>query len=93
MQEFPLVIVTWNDAWGNAHEDVNPQDVAEGHKPTVMQTVGWLLREDDLGVSLFVERAVEGSYRGRTFIPKAMIKEIKPVIKPRKPRPPKEATN
>lgn len=84
-----LVTVKWDDAWGDAHESVSPSDVGEKHKPTLMETVGWLLKDDDSGVSLFNERCLDqgdGSYRGRTFIPKAMIVSITPVVKLRKPR-------
>ncbi len=84
-----FVFVTWDDAWGDAHESVSPADVGEKHKPTIMQTSGWLLRDDEVGVSIFAERCLDhgdGTFRGRTFIPRAMIKSIDPAPKPRKPR-------
>ena len=86
-----LVLVVWDDAWGDAHESVSLEDAHLKHRPTVMQTVGWLLRDDEQGVSLFNERCLdqgEESYRGRTFILRAMVKSVMPVIKPRKKRSP-----
>lgn len=80
-----LVAVEWNDAWHNKEDEVKLEDVATSHIPTRVTTVGWLLLNDDEGVSVFNE-TYEGKYRGRTFIPKPMVISINPVIKPRKPR-------
>lgn len=87
--ELPFVIVVWNDAWKSATNDVTLLDVHERHSPAVMQTIGWLLLSDEEGVRLANERALDetdGAYRGETFIPKGMVKEVIPVkfSKPRK---------
>lgn len=87
-----FVAVTWLDAWGDTAGDATPENVHEKHRPAIMQTVGWLLRDDEVGVSIFCERDTEdGSYRGRTFIPRGMIKTVEdfPVKKVRKARRPK----
>ena len=71
----PLAVVVWDDAHGSATTDVTPEDL--DHKPLVMTTVGWLLREDDLGVSIANEKCqVDGKdvYRGHTFVPRALIR-------------------
>ncbi len=84
-----LVLAVWDDAWGDAHESVTPNEIDLKHKATVMQTVGWLITDNEKGVSLFNERCLdqgEESYRGRTFIPRAMVRSVTPVIKPRKSR-------
>lgn len=84
-----LVKLVWKDAWADLHEQVSVADVGEKHKATLMETVGWLLRNDDVGASLFNERCLDqgdGTYRGRTFVLKTMIVSIIPVTKPRKPR-------
>lgn len=84
-----LVQLVWNDAWADLHEQVSVGDVGEKHKATLMETVGWLLRNDEVGVSLFNERCLDqgdGTYRGRTFVLKAMIVSVTPIVKPRKPR-------
>jgi len=82
-----LVIVEWNDAWGD-EEPVSLDSVDAVHKPLVVRTIGWLLKSDDAGVSLANE-CYDNSYRGRSFIPKAMIKSVTPykLVKPRKPSP------
>jgi hypothetical protein len=81
--------VVWDDAWGDAHDSATLEDAHMKHRPTVMQTVGWLVIDNEKGVSVFNERCLdqgEESYRGRTFIPRQMLKSITPVIKPRQPR-------
>ena len=72
-----FIACTWLDAWGDTAGDATPENVHEKHKPAIMQTVGWLLRDDEIGVSIFCERDTEfESYRGRTFIPRGMIQLI-----------------
>ena len=91
----PFVIVVWDDAHGSATTDVTIEDL--DHKPIVMTTVGWLLREDERGISVANERCEEGGkmvYRGHTFIPKAMVRSAtamalsKPRRKRSSPQPP-----
>lgn len=72
--ELPLVLVTWHDAWIN-ETPVTVEDVAASHKPEVIRTLGWLLRDDDTGVSLANEHYA-GTYRGRTFIPRGMVVSV-----------------
>jgi hypothetical protein len=78
---YPLVIVVWDDAYGGAHTPTMEQEIEAGHKPLVVQTIGWCLRNDEAGVSLFNERYDdEGStlWRGRSFIPRGMIRSVTP---------------
>lgn len=88
----PFVLVDWRDAWADAGGSVDARDADVLHKPTVMRTAGWLVRDTEAGVSLFNERCLdageEHTYRGRTFIPREMIQQITPVLlaKQRKPR-------
>lgn len=64
------------------------------HKPMEVKTRGWLLVDDTEGVSVANEESTtaDGStvFRGRTFIPRAMIQSVVPyrlaVVSPRKPR-------
>jgi len=92
--EPPYIICIWEDAWGDATTGVTLKDVNDTHKATQMETRGWLLLEDEKGISIATERCLdpgqETYYRGRSFILKAMIKSITPVklVKPRKPKPP-----
>ncbi len=86
-----FVFVFWNDAWGNSVDDVHPDDVDASHKPKPMVSAGWLLRDNDVGMSIFSEKSVEdGFYRGRTFIPRAMIVEVRGTMKPGRTRTKKE---
>jgi hypothetical protein len=83
MIDFPLVCVMWDDAWGSKEDEVTLEDVGLSHKPTIVTTVGWLVHQDDAGLSIFNEK-YENKFRGRTFIPAALVKSVTPVIKPRK---------
>lgn len=88
---FPFVSVIWDDAWADATDSVGEKDHDAKHKVTVMETRGWLLKDDAIGVSLFNERCLDAGeeiYRSRTFIPRQLIKSVTPwkLTKPRKPR-------
>lgn len=78
--------VRWLDAWADGVDDVMPDKVHEKHRPIAMQTRGWILLDDEIGVSLFYERSEDGAYRGRTFIPRGMIVSIDDFPAKRKPR-------
>jgi hypothetical protein len=64
----PLVAVRWQDAQGTATEVINENTVGKWHKPVLVTTIGWLMRQDDEGVSVCCEYCGEGDYRGHTFI-------------------------
>lgn len=71
-----LVCVTWNDAAGTATRIF---DAHRDHAPTVMHTVGWLLKQDRAGVSVACERWMEDgqwAYRGHTFIPRQIVVSV-----------------
>lgn len=72
----PLVIVTWHDANATATEVYTK---AKHHAPAVLLTVGWLVENDERGVSLCCERNQDDAepwYRGHTFIPKGMVVSV-----------------
>lgn len=69
-----LVAVTWKDAHAS-----DGTFKASDHAPVIMTTVGWLLCKDKNGASIANERHEDGSYRGQTFIPAAMIKRVKTI--------------
>ena len=91
-QTLPLVIVQWADAWTN-EMSVTLEDAKASHKPMAVETIGWLLVDDEVGVSLANEHFDDGSYRGRTFILRSMVRSVtvhalaKPRIKQPKPKP------
>lgn|SRR3990167_7295217 len=89
MADLVRVDVIWNDAWVEGTEFVTEDVVKDTHFPWVVTTTGWLLQEDAAGVSLANEHCfVDGHtrYRGRTFIPRAMVLGVTPVLKPRRTR-------
>lgn len=86
-----LAIVIWLDAWAESGDATSVLDVHEKHRATIMQTIGWILQDDDAGISIFNERCLdegEEVYRSRTFIPRLMVRSTTPVnlSRPRKPR-------
>lgn len=56
MSKPPFVIVLWNDAWSDATASVTISNAHDTHKPLVMETRGWLLVDDERGVSIASER-------------------------------------
>lgn len=81
-----LACVVWNDAHGDSTM-FDEHDV--DHKPYRFTSVGFLVRSDDVGVSLAGEVGEDGRFRDHVFIPRAMVVQewtIGPLRKPRKPR-------
>jgi len=74
----PLVVVEWDDAWADAVATVTEKDVGETHHAEVIVTIGWLLKQDEKGISIACERCGDGSYRGRSFIPHGMVRSVTP---------------
>lgn len=78
-----LYACTWADAHGSdgtlhAHEI--------DHKPYVYTTVGFLIKTDEIGVSIAFERGEDGRYRDITFVPRAIILDEFSLGVLRKPR-------
>ena len=79
MIELPFVSCLWEDAWASATDDVTLENVEETHKPVLMETRGWLLKQNEVGVSIACERCLDAgttAYRGRSFILAGMVKSI-----------------
>lgn len=78
-----LVCVIWSDAFSSKATDVfEAGDVPHGLFP--VETYGILLKDDSVGVSIACETYYNDSekvweYRGHTFIPRAMVVDVKPV--------------
>jgi hypothetical protein len=84
-----LAELVWDDAHGSAIDYITLADAHMKHCPIVMQTVGWVLIDDDKGVSIANERCLEDGeecYRGRTFVLRSMVRSLTPFNKPRKSR-------
>lgn len=72
----PIIGVTWEDAHGSdgtlsAHE--------VDHKPYVFTAVGYLVRSDEVGVSVAHEQGEDGKFRDITFIPRKMVVKEFPI--------------
>ena len=79
-----IVCVTWTDAHGNAMTVYEPHELP--HAPAIVKTYGALIKEDAAGVTITSEIFESGGFRGVTFIPAGMIREILDVARPRKRR-------
>ena len=82
-----LVKVIWKDAWVDGNEPINLDEAHLKHRPMLMTTLGWLLIDNQEGVSVANEHYVDDSgmdtYRGRTFIPRGMVLKVEPLTKPK----------
>lgn len=89
--QHPFVIVEWEDPNSSSVEVITEENIADFHVPEVMKTAGWLLRDDDKGVSIANEVYFEkgkARWRGHTFIGRSLIRTLSHVrvTPPRKPR-------
>lgn len=76
MTKLPLVVIEWDDHnTGDAPVDATTVD--SYHKPEVITTIGWVLKEDATGYTL-VNEYYDDTYRGRTFIDKRMVRKVTP---------------
>ena len=72
---YPLSIVIWDDAFGTASE-VTIEELS--HRAWRVHTVGWVLRDDERGVSVAGEWLPDqGTWRGVTFVPRGMLVEVR----------------
>lgn len=73
--------VRWEDAHGS---DGTLAGHEIDHKPYVFTTLGYLVRSDEVGVSIASELGEDGKYRDITFIPRKMVLKETTFHKPRK---------
>ena len=74
--EFPLVLVTWRDAWFD-FEEPDPEDVRADY---LVNTVGYLVRRGPRFVSVAQEILPDGDgFRAVTHIPVAVVQTIAPL--------------
>jgi hypothetical protein len=74
--EFPLVLVTWRDAWFDFDEP-DPEDVRADY---LVSTVGFLVRQSQRFVSVAQEVLPDGDgFRAVTHIPTAVVEKISPL--------------
>ena len=82
--------MTWDDPNSSSVEVITEENIEQYHVPEVMKTVGWLLRDDEKGVSVCNETYLEHGkprWRGHTFIQRSLIKSVKPYTSPSKRKP------
>lgn len=46
------------------------------HQPLAIETVGWMLKNDLVGVTIAGECCGDGDYRNVTFVPRAMVTAV-----------------
>lgn len=92
MHDKTFVIVEWDDPNSSSVEVITDENIAEFHVPELMETAGWLLRDDDKGVSVANELYYEkgkARWRGHTFIVRALVRKVTEVklskLKKKKP--------
>lgn len=74
-----ITVVEWDDAWQDQENFNTKHGIEVTHAPMDVQTMGMLVVDDEEGISLANERSTQdGSdvYRGRSFIPRQMVKEV-----------------
>ena len=72
-QEFPLVLVTWRDAWFD-FEELDPEDARADY---LVSTVGFLVQRGPRFVSVAQEVLPDGDgFRAVTHIPLAVVEKI-----------------
>lgn len=75
---YPVAVVLW----GDAHENTEPMDEEDiEHAPKIQATVGWLIRQDETGITLATEYGEEdGELRTVNFIPAGMAVSVKVIV-------------
>lgn len=72
-----MVAVLWHDPHSlPATEVVSAEDVHNLHRSLPMITNGYILKEDEGGVSVASEYCGGGDFRNTTFVPRELIVEI-----------------
>ena len=80
-----FAFVLWNDAHSptaTAVYDLDTINTVHGSMPII--TSGWVLKQDEKGITLGAEYCGDNDYRGITHIPASMLVEVAFVTPPRK---------
>jgi hypothetical protein len=72
--KYKVATVIWNDA---VHYSGLNEDNVVVHSPVTTYTTGWLLKQDESGITLCLEYDAEDVWQEETFIPAGMIKKVK----------------
>ncbi len=81
-------LVIWQDAHASLDELV-AGDVVAKHHPITVHTFGYIVRSDEVGVSIAAEwlpaaNGGEETYRGITFVPRSLVVQERPKRRSRK---------
>lgn len=79
-----LVKVIWKDAHSSSVNAYAEHEIP--HSALVIETIGWLLKEDAEGVSVANEYCADATYRGYTFVPAGLLVKVEPLIQQKKKR-------
>lgn len=86
----PLVCVHWRDADSSSPTEAFYEDDIK-HRTTPMETYGLLMKQDNEGITLMNEFYKEDDgrsvFRGRNFIPNALIDRVEVLVQPKQPKP------
>jgi PhoPQ-activated pathogenicity-related protein len=73
----PKVVVTWGDAW-NDNDTIYLPEAVEELGELLVESVGFLLRDDDKGVVLCGQHnELANVYRDMNFIPRGMVRKVR----------------
>lgn len=76
----PLVAVRWLDAHcRNQGVEYTEKEIDDYHRGEEVLTLGLMVRDNPIGVSLYTEETGPEEIRGLSFIPRAMIIEVIPL--------------
>lgn len=85
--EHPLRKITWLDPCSpDATAVHNVDDLSAVHRPMRVVTMGWVLQDDAVGITMACEHCGGGEYRGLTFILRDLIVEDEVLERPRRRR-------
>lgn len=74
--------------WKDAHGSTGTIEAHEvDHKAYVYTTIGYLVRTDEIGVSIAFERGEDGRFRDVTFVPREIVIEEFSLGKLKRPKP------
>lgn len=77
--KYPLVEITWNDAWSGAGWHHDPT-----HEPLTCITVGYMIKNNDMGCMVATTLDEKGVTGGVSFRPAGMIIGIRVIQKAQK---------
>jgi hypothetical protein len=84
---FKPVICLWADAHSPAAADTfDARELDTIHRPLMVATCGFLLRDDQFGVSIGGEWLGGNDFRAMTVVPRAMVVEVLALKRPARPR-------